>query len=206
MRIDMHTNEVIEEITYFIVDKKTCIIVDPGSDFEEIDAYIQKNSFENIAVYLTHGHFDHTLSVKPLYEKYKLNVYVSEKEMELIRLQPAHIDKETGSKLMLDNYTYITDSIDFHGIKLNIFEVPGHTKGHTMAEVVGLKALMTGDFVFQGTVGRCDLPTGSFPEMKQSLKKLSAMDYNLKIYPGHGPSTTLRDEMKNNEYLVEYNK
>lgn len=206
MRVDQHTNEFVEEVTYFIVKKKTCIIVDPGSDFDKIDSYLQQNDFEHVAIYLTHGHSDHMFSAKKLYEKYQMPVYVDKREMRLILGQASRIEKEIGAHMLTENFTYLEESLDFFGIHMDIIYVPGHSEGHTMALVEECNALFVGDFIFQGTIGRCDLPTGDFAKMKQSLKLLSTMNYNLKLYPGHGPVTTLRDEMNNNMYLAEFKK
>ena len=200
MKVETCLNSFIDENTYIISQDDTCIVVDPGSDFQKMARYIDDNNLKNVIVYLTHGHVDHIFSVKQFQEKYKSPVYTHIKELDLLSDPHKNMSDDYGN-IKITDAIGITDTFDVPGFTLKVHHVPGHTHGHSMLEVEELHSLFTGDFVFRYEIGRCDLPTGSLKEMYQSLDMLKTMDNNLKIYPGHGPTSSVRDEIKNNRYM-----
>ena len=202
MKFERIVNSFIDENTYIIYENDTCIIVDPGSDFEKIDGVIQEHGFKNIYIYLTHAHIDHVASCEKLVAKYNCPIYTHELELPLLQKPIKGMTLIFDKDIEVKNAIGIKDKLDIPGFDLIIHHVPGHTHGHSMLEVPKLNALFTGDFVFYHEIGRCDLPTGDIYEMYDSLdNKLALMNPKLEIYPGHGQSSTVGEEIKHNPYM-----
>ncbi|MDL2211988.1 MBL fold metallo-hydrolase [Erysipelotrichaceae bacterium OttesenSCG-928-M19] len=201
MKVEKIVNSFIDENTYFIYENKVCLIVDPGSDFERIDAFIQEQEFDKIYIYLTHAHPDHIASCQALYDKYHCPVYTHELELDLLKQPIKNLSASFDEDMVIDYAQGKTTSLDIPEIETKLYHVPGHTHGHSMIEVVKLNALFVGDFVFYHEIGRCDLPTSDINEMYESLDKLVLMDPKLAIYPGHGQMTTLKEEIAHNPYI-----
>ncbi len=94
------------------------------------------------------------------------------------------------------------DSVQAGEIVLQVLHTPGHSRGSI--SLVGKDAILTGDTLFAGSIGRYDLPGGSLEEIKSSLKKLVALPERMKIYPGHGPASTIRQEKRSNPFLLNF--
>lgn len=201
MKLYRIENSLLQENTYIIYENDKALIIDPGSDFNVMKQFIDENQFNEVAIYLTHGHYDHILSCQKLIEEYHAKVYTYEKEVEVLENANYNMSLMFNEKVILENIIPLQETLKYFEQPITIYHVPGHTQGHSMLEVKPLKALFTGDFIFAREIGRCDLPTGSLQQMYESLDKLSLMDPSLTIYPGHGPSTTLKEELKYNPYL-----
>ena len=95
-------------------------------------------------------------------------------------------------------------TISFGDLKVTVIATPGHTKGSVcfLFDEGGEKALFTGDTVFAGSVGRTDFPGGSFKELSESVNKVKELDPELAIYPGHGPESTIGEEIRTNPYFA----
>lgn len=201
MKVYRIENSLLQENTYIIYENKKALVIDPGSDFGRMKQFIDENQFQEVAIYLTHGHYDHILSTKKLIEEYQAKVYSYEKEIEVLENANYNMSLMFNEKIELEEVIPLQETLLYFEQPITIYHVPGHTQGHSMLEVKPLKALFTGDFIFAREIGRCDLPTGSLKQMYESLDKLALMNPNLTIYPGHGPSTTLKEELKHNPYL-----
>lgn len=168
-------NVIVGELSAncYIVEKNgTCLIIDPGDEVEKI---MNEITYTPIGILVTHSHFDHVGALNSLKEQYKIPVY-------------------QYSNLKEGNIT-IGD--------FNIEVI--YTKGHSVDSITFYfnddEVMFTGDFLFKNTIGRTDLKTGNDIEMQKSISKI--LEYNdiIKIYPGHGQSTTLGLEKKYNIYL-----
>ena len=166
-------NEVIDENTYIVIKDNCCLVIDPGSNFIDICKEIDNLKLLNILV--THNHFDHTLSVNDLKDKYNVGV----------------LDFKTT-----DEKEYNISSFNF-----KVIYNPGHSSDSISFYFEKDKIMFTGDFIFKGSVGRCDLPTGNFSDMIKSLEKIKKYDKDIVIYPGHGSETALEYELNNNPYM-----
>lgn len=167
-------------------------VVDPGG--EEALALVKKLGVTVDAILLTHGHYDHTGGVPALRAALGCPVY----------LHPGDKAK-LGDQLMPD-IGLTTDYVDGDKVQVGALEVKViHTPGHTPGGVTLMAgdALFTGDTLFQGSMGRTDLPGGSYEVIMNSLRKLGALEGDYRVFSGHEGATTLSAERRSNYYLLE---
>ncbi len=178
-------------------NQKNALIIDPGDEAGRIQALLEENALTPKYILLTHGHGDHTGGIEELKRAYPdVKVYVSRNELELLA-QPryAFAQKAVGSDHLLDD----GDEVDMDDVHIQVIATPGHSKGSVcfLAEDM----LFSGDTLFAGDCGRCDLFGGDFGQMKASLKRLAALPGDYTVYPGHGPSSRLSYEREHNPYI-----
>lgn len=172
-------------------DSGKTVIIDPGYEAEKILRVVKEKELQVEAIFLTHGHFDHIGAVKPLAQALGCAVYLQPKEVTLppyLTQGYLHYTEEYGQD----------DEISVGDLKFRVLETPGHTNG-SVCLLCG-DCIFTGDTLFAGSCGRTDLG-GSMLEMLASLKKLSALEGNYRVFPGHGPETDLDYERKTNPYI-----
>lgn len=170
------------------------IIIDAGGGYAAVSHFLEEKNKKPIAVLCTHGHFDHIKHAKRWQDK-GIPVYAHAMDKELLNGNKAEIE---GHKFPID---YITaDFFVQDGEKLvfadKVFEVihtPGHTKGG-VCYLLNDRYLFSGDTIFYHSYGRTDFYSGDYEEMKTSVKKILSREGDLLIYPGHGESTTLKEE------------
>ncbi|CAB4885055.1 unannotated protein [freshwater metagenome] len=190
-----------------------CIIVDPGMPdiSAEVEMVIEEEGLKPVATLLTHGHLDHTFSVKPLADGYGIPAYIHPEDRRFIadptpiigadfvaRLSKVKFDEPLQVELLKDGSV-----LDFVGLSIKAIHSPGHTKGSLMF-LINDEYLISGDVLFAGSIGRTDLPTGSAQEMRNTLaKKVLTLNDDIHVLPGHYGETTIKYERKNNPYLKE---
>ena len=190
-----------------------CIIVDPGMPdiSNEITALVAQHGLKPVAALITHGHLDHTFSVKPLADGYDIPAYIHSEDRDLLlKPQGAHgaefIETLNAMEFVEPNEVKNLrhgDQIDLLGMKINAIHSPGHTRGSVMFSIND-QILLSGDVLFAGSIGRTDLPSGSHEAMIKTLKtRVLTLDDDFRVLPGHGPETTIKFERKNNPYLKE---
>jgi hydroxyacylglutathione hydrolase len=190
-----------------------CIIVDPGMPdiSADIEMIIEENKLKPIAAFITHGHLDHTFSIKPLADGYDIPAYIHSEDRRYIAdpsgIHGAEFISQLGG-LVFEEPIKVSEVkngtvLDLLGMKIEVIHAPGHTKGSVMFKLND-EVLMSGDVLFAGSIGRTDLPTGSASDMKSTLKnKVLTLSDDLRVLPGHGSETTIKFERKNNPYLKE---
>ena len=190
-----------------------CIIVDPGmTDISsEVEMIVEEEGLKPVAVLLTHGHLDHTFSVKPLADGYGIPAYIHPEDRRFIAdpigIHGAQFAESLAGMSFLEpeKVELLKDGsiLDLVGLTIKAIHAPGHTRGSLMF-TVNDEILISGDVLFAGSIGRTDLPTGSSSDMKQTLKKkVLTLDDDLRVLPGHGGETTIKYERKTNPYLKE---
>lgn len=171
------------------------LIIDPGVG---AISWVLKNVKNPIAILNTHGHFDHVWSNKELKEKLNLPIYIPKDDAFMLENDP--FSQGTPSS-KADKIVQRDEVVDIEGIKVKFWYFAGHTPGCSVIEIED--SWFSGDFLFEGSIGRWDFPYSNGKEMIKSLKKVSNFKGNFKIYPGHGGSTTLAREMKYVPYWIE---
>lgn len=170
-------------------------IIDPGVGAV---SWVLKNVKNPVAILNTHGHFDHVWSNQALKEALNIPIYVPKQDAFMLSNDPF----AQGTPPSTPDFQVKEDGIvDIEGINVKFHHFPGHTPGCSVIEIGNV--WFSGDFLFAGSIGRWDFPYSSAKDMLKSLKKVSVMDGNFKIYPGHGGSSSLAKEMKYIPYWIE---
>lgn len=202
----------LQENCYVVSDDSNeCVIVDCGAYYDEekaaIHSYIRQNGLKPVHLLATHGHLDHNFGNADIYREYGLKVEVCSEDRELVENLPEQasnlfgIDIEEAQppigRLLKDG-----DSITFGTHTLRVLRTPGHTHGSVLFCCEKEKVAMTGDTLFRMSIGRTDFPEGDWREMENSLHNVVArLPQDTVILSGHGPKTTIADELKYNPYL-----
>lgn len=187
---------------YLVIENGHAIMIDPGDIFDHLDQILKENESVLDAIVLTHAHFDHIAGVDKVLNKYPVDVYLNPLEFDFLK-DP---NLNSSSSFHMDVISNALPKPLKEGQqKIGSFYVeaifcPGHSIGSTVLKIED--CLFTGDVLFQGSIGRMDLPTGSSKMMLESLKKLALLTKDYKVYPGHGPATTLFEEQKWNDNLI----
>ena len=180
-------------------DMNHAVIIDPGFDAEKIAAKVRELGAKPKFILLTHGHFDHIGAVNGLKKIFPEMKSVILAEDEDICLDPSLISKEIGVKTVPDMLFADGDIVKLDDLTFRYMATPGHTKG--CACIIVEDKIFSGDTLFSRGYGRTDLYGGSTRDMKNSLKKIGAIEGDYEIYPAHGPHTTLKTEKYANPYL-----
>lgn len=174
------------------------VIIDPGIRVNLIRDYLKEKGKTASTVLLTHGHFDHILSVKDLQDM-GARVYIHGLDADMLVHNKSSLAALVGAELkscQADECFSDGDDISVGSLAFKVMHTPGHTRGSSCF-LIG-DALFSGDTLFYEDCGRTDLEGGSFPVIKESLKKLMELDGDYKVYPGHMQSTTLAHERISN--------
>lgn len=191
---------------YFIYEegKKEVLFFDPADHGDYIYEALKEKGFSVGAILLTHGHFDHIWGVSRLKEMSGAKVYAYEGEKELCGDVSLNVSAQAGRACSIVPDVLFKDEEEFEisGIKGKVLATPGHTEGSCCYYFEKDKILISGDTLFQESVGRTDLPTGSMSRLIRSVReKLMVLEDDVKVFPGHGASTTIGYERENNSFL-----
>ena len=196
------TNPYAENCYVISDDDGVGVIVDPGSDGENIYLQVMQAGIKPVAVLLTHGHFDHVGAVNYLKKEYNLQVYANIYEKGILTdASKIYVFGGQGEAVKVDKWVQDGDELVFGQLKFKVLHTPGHTVGSCcyLAE----KHLIAGDTLFFESIGRCDLPGGSFETIDRSIKtKLYTLDGDTIVYPGHGSTTDIDHEKKFNPFVT----
>jgi len=201
---------VLDTNCYLVYDEtsKDAIVIDPGGEVEEIVHWIDKLGLIPRAIIATHGHFDHVLGVNKLKERYNIAFYMHKNDLEISRISMNWLRiwglEPPQDAIEPDNLLYEDTQLVFGTITLRILWTPGHTPGSISIFIPSEKMLFSGDTLFAGTIGRTDLIGGSEKELIKSIKKIySLIPIDSYVYPGHGPETTLKCELRANPFIED---
>lgn len=198
-----------------------CVIVDPGKDAAPgIDDAVREHGLDPVAVLLTHGHIDHVWSVVPVCGARGIPAYLHPADRGMLEDPMAGISAQTAQMLASmtdgrlaagepDDVRELSDGalLELAGLELVVDHAPGHTRGSVMFRQAGADGvpplLLSGDVLFEGSIGRTDLPGGDHEAMLASLTaKVLPLDDETVVLPGHGSTTTIGDERAANPYLA----
>ncbi len=178
---------------YILKKDHHVIIIDPGDEFFRIENEINEDD-QVLAVILTHGHFDHIGAVNDVVNKYQCSVYAN--KAEAVVLNNPNISLYDG--VIESEIHYFEHDFNIEDFKIKVHHTPGHTIGSVMFEIDD--HLFTGDTLFDMSIGRMDLPTGSQSDMRKSIEYIKTIQSDYPIYPGHGPNSHLFKQFKANPY------
>lgn len=184
-------------------DKRAGLIIDPGAEGSHLIKFIKQEKISINYIINTHGHPDHIGANRKIKEHTNAPILIHQYDAPMLA--------KSGSVLSLifplessspaaDTFIKDGDLIECAGMKLKVLHTPGHTPGGISLLIDD--SIFTGDTLFSGSIGRSDLPGGSPQVLLNSIKKILSLDENLIIYPGHGPSTTVGQELHSNPFIT----
>ena len=198
-----------------------CVIIDPGKDsMSGIDQVVAEQGLKPVAVMLTHGHIDHVWSVVPVCGARGIPAYIHGDDRAMLADPMAGISRQTADMLASmtdgrlaagepDDVRHLTDgiSLTLAGLEFIVDHAPGHTRGSVMFRRPETDldpcVLFSGDVLFEGSIGRTDLPGGDHGQMLNSLRtKVLPLSDTTVVLPGHGGTTTIGQERHSNPYLT----
>jgi glyoxylase-like metal-dependent hydrolase (beta-lactamase superfamily II) len=208
--IQSFVNNPYQENTYILYDDSLeCVIIDPGmytaTEQNTVVNFIKANNLKPVLLLNTHCHIDHVLGNKFVFEQYGLKpkFHIGESEVleAVIAYAPAMGFRYEPSPLP-DEYLPETGTISFGNTELQLIFAPGHSPAHLCFYDKDASLLVGGDVLFKGSIGRTDLPGGSYSLLLKNIKeKLFSLPDDCTVYPGHGPETTIGYEKQHNPYL-----
>ena len=195
----------LQENTYLVEGKEGVVLIDPGDEAERILALLESTGFTPEAILLTHAHFDHVGAVAPLVEALSLPVFLHPLDLPLYR-HAAEVARLWG--LAIPDPPLPVEPLEEGQVLygFTVWHLPGHSPGHVAflhpGEAGEPPRVLSGDLLFQGSIGRYDLPGASREDLFRSLGRLLTLPPQTEVYPGHGPSTTLALEARTNPFLL----
>jgi hydroxyacylglutathione hydrolase len=207
--VDMHTVGQVAENCFLVRNEGSdkAVIVDPGDEAERLLNAIDLAGVELEAILLTHTHFDHIGAVAPIAKATGAPVWVPEIEKPVLADINAFVPwPGFGPFEDWDAEHTVTggEHLSLAGLEIDVVFTPGHSPGHVTYAIPGGAALFSGDVLFQGSVGRVDLPGGDGPRLMKTIQELlDAYPDETAVYPGHMGITTLGAERATNPFLVE---
>lgn len=184
-------------------DAPEALVVDPSGSASDIRLALASHGARCAAILVTHGHFDHILGLAELAEGTGAPVYAPAGERMLLETPAAYTPAGVHVRpWTADTFLEGGESLDLAGLHVDVVAVPGHSPAHLAFALDG--ALVSGDVLFAGSVGRTDLPGGDWPTLLASIRALvERFPPETPVHPGHGPPTTLGAELARNPFLAE---
>jgi hydroxyacylglutathione hydrolase len=181
------------------------LVIDPGDDIADILAITHKHSLQIKQIVITHAHIDHVGGAMKLRAATGAPILLNQNDYALLKMldaQAAWIGVLPPGKVEIDDTIGQADSIKVASLSADVIHTPGHTEGSICLYFPAEKKLIAGDTLFAGSIGRTDLPGGSFEKIITSLHdKVLALPDDTVVIPGHGPLTTIGDERESNPFL-----
>ena len=194
----------IETNCYIVTDEKTlkCAVIDPGDESTVILDYIETHHLTVADIFLTHGHFDHTLAVYAVSEETGASIWINKNDAVTSDMIAAGGKRDQFKLTANEKVRFYGegDSFDVGSLSFSILETPGHSPGSVTLRCDS--ALFTGDTLFRGSAGRTDLGEGDIQKLMRSLYRLSALEGDFEVYPGHMDATSLEGERRFNSYMT----
>jgi len=200
----------IQENTYVLYNASgDCIVIDPGCYFpeekDELNAFITQSGLKPVMLLNTHCHLDHVFGNKFVAETYGMTLQLHEKEKVMLDLAPA---SGLMYEMPFDNYVgefiYLKegDRIMLGEDELRVIEAPGHSPGHICFYCAKQNFIISGDVLFNRSIGRTDLPGGDYQTLIDNIRnKLFVLPDETVVHSGHGPDTTIGEEKSENPFL-----
>jgi hydroxyacylglutathione hydrolase len=195
---DLQTNMYL----FYSELSRRCFVIDPGAEAGKIISLIEREKLDPVAVILTHGHADHVGAAAELLSHFHIPLWIHEADEKTMRAQ---FNREIAAMFAMtlppaaERLLKDGEAIGSDDLTLTVVHSPGHTPGSILLQNNNL--LFTGDTLFQGDVGRTDLPGGDAKQLQHSLAKIREFPSSTIILPGHGEASTLERELETNPFL-----
>jgi glyoxylase-like metal-dependent hydrolase (beta-lactamase superfamily II) len=199
----------LEANCYLVWDdvNRSAVIVDPGDEGDYIEKEVKKEGLDVKYIINTHGHFDHVGASGRLRDSLGARLAIHASDAPLLEgapIQGSHFGIDTPSQPQPE--VLVTDGtvLKAGGLSITVLHTPGHTQGGVCLYLEKEGVIFTGDTLFTGSVGRTDLPGGSYDALMKSIKeKILPLGDNVRVLPGHGPETTVGEEKRSNPFIME---
>ena len=183
------------------------MIIDPGDDIAEILALIRKHGLTVKQIVVTHAHIDHVGGAMKLKKQTGAPILLNQNDYALLKMldvQASWLGMTPPEKVQIDQAIADSDKLTVGSLAANVIHTPGHTEGSVCLYFPAEQKLIAGDTLFAGSIGRTDLPGGSFEKIISSLKgRVLALPDDTVVIPGHGPLTTIGEERDSNPFLTD---
>lgn len=184
-------------------ETKKAAVIDPGADSVGLKQWIREKGVQVEYILLTHGHFDHIGAVDDLRKAYQAKVGIHKDDASMLTSGAHNLSRMLGRSLDFEPADSILEDgqvIQVGSLTLTVIATPGHTLGGVC--FLTTEGLLSGDTLFDGSIGRTDFPGGSYEGLLESVKKkLLVLPEETLVYPGHGPETTIGREKRSNPFL-----
>ncbi len=210
--VRMFTVGPVQENCYLVrrAGADTAVIIDPGDEAERLLDPLRALGITTVeAILITHCHFDHVGAVKAVNDATGAPVYCPALEREVLADMDAYTPPGFGPYESYEADTTVSggESLELAGMSFDVHFTPGHSPGHVSYSLIEEESLFSGDVLFQGSVGRVDLPGGDWPTLLASIQSLmQELPPQTTVYPGHMGITTLGDERASNPFLRELSR
>lgn len=190
---------------YLVINEenKSGVVIDPGGDGDMILDKIRQKGLNIEAIFLTHGHSDHIMAVDEIRTATGAKVYISQEDAGMLIKASSNLSLYMGASREFkaaDEFFEDGETLTVAGLNFKVIATPGHTKGGVC--LICEDIVFCGDTVFSESIGRTDLPGGSYSQILQSIKnKILVLPDEMKLLPGHGPATTIGWERRRNPFL-----
>ena len=185
---------------------REAMVIDPGDDIDDVLAIIRKHNLQVKQIVITHAHIDHVGGAMKLRTATGAPILLNQNDYALLKMldvQAAWIGVATPGNVEIDHSIANGENVTAGSITASVMQTPGHTEGSICLYFPTEKKLIAGDTLFAGSIGRTDLPGGSYPKILRSLHDtVLALPDETVVIPGHGPITTIGDERQTNPFLV----
>jgi glyoxylase-like metal-dependent hydrolase (beta-lactamase superfamily II) len=206
VNVAVHTVGAFAENCYLVVDAETqtSVLIDPGAEGERLIRAVEGSGAALSAIWLTHAHVDHVGAIAAVKREWDVPIHLHPLDAPLYAAAPRvaemyglipydappphTCDLADGTQLRVGSLAF------------DVLHTPGHAPGHSV--IVGHGAMFAGDLLFAGSIGRTDLPFASPVDMTRSLRRVSHLPERTIVYPGHGPSTSVGEELRTNPFLT----
>lgn len=204
MKIETFPVGAFQENSYLVVDEDSqeSALIDPGAEPERLLAAVEKSGTALKAIWITHAHVDHVGAVAGVARRWPVPIYLH--PLDTILYRHAHTQAELyglpfDDPPLPDRELADGDTLELGALRFDVSHVPGHAPGHVM--IHGHGVAFVGDCLFAGSVGRTDLPGSNGAHLSRSLELITALEPETVLYPGHGPATSIREELVSNPFL-----
>lgn len=211
MQVEAFVFNPLQENTFVLYDEtKECVIIDPGcydqSEQYELTEFISAKGLHVKMLLNTHCHVDHVLGNYFVKEKYQVKLFIHPKDEATLKAVQAYAPAYGFNQYQestADGFLNEGDQITFGNQTLNVLFVPGHAPGHIAFYNKEAQVVIGGDVLFYNSIGRTDLPGGNYDTLIESVhKKLFTLPDATKVFPGHGPETSIGFEKRTNPFCA----